>query len=312
MSVAAIAFVLGLLDQSAFGSGSHATPVVIYPRGDGCRLRSAVRALLYHAAMPSRTRCRFNPHIQWFHPPVDSTTGRPIGATPQFMDGELVSVDPDSWALELQLTLDRLWTTDVGRAVMSCVRRRTTIYATIVDNLTDADPYADLPGEVAEGAIGAARAAASTTGARAMVWIGLNAPVRRRQGAVAWAPEASLLHELVHAVNVTWGNFQLQQAFANRDVQRLGVSSPEEEFAWVIDNMHRSERGMWLRGQYEGGEMVAPGRPLTGRRESELRVASRCNSKVRMLAARLEQIDARRCPYNPFREYAAMSPTARP
>lgn len=262
--------------------------------------------------MPSRVRCRFNSQIQWFHPPVDSTTGRPIGGMPQLMDGELVGVDPETWAMELGLTLDRLWASDVGRAVMSCVRRRTTIYATIVDNLTDADPYPDLPGEIGDGAIAAAREAAATTGARAMIWLGLNAPTTRRAGAVAWAPEASLLHELVHAVNVTWGNFQLHVSFTAADTRRLGVSSPEEEFAWVIDNMHRSERGMWLRGQYEGGELVAPGRPLTGRRESELRVAARCNSRVRMLAARLEQIDARRCPYNPFREYAALSPMARP
>jgi hypothetical protein len=66
--------------------------------------------------MPSRVRCPLNPQIQWVHPPVDSTTGRAIGDMPQFMDGELVSVDPDSWALELQLTLDRLWTTDVWAA----------------------------------------------------------------------------------------------------------------------------------------------------------------------------------------------------
>jgi hypothetical protein len=128
----------------------------------------------------------------------------------------------------------------------------------------------------------------------------------------------SLLHELVHAVNITWGNYQIRSAFTSEEAARFGVASPEEEIAWIIDNMHRSERGMWLRQRYEGGVLLPPSTTLSSRTTgtelstSEGRAVSRMRWRVPILSSALEHIDARTCPYNPFRAYAARSPLSRP
>jgi hypothetical protein len=52
---------------------------------------------------------------------------------------------------------------------------------------------------------------------------------------------------------------------ASKDRARPVAPSGEEENAWVIDNMYRSERGMWLRDRYWGRELQEPeGGPIGG------------------------------------------------
>jgi hypothetical protein len=79
----------------------------------------------------------------------------------------------------------------------------------------------------------------------------------------------------------------------------------------VIDNMHRSETGMWLRQRYDGGGLAPPdSRTLSSSSNTfAMHAVSRCNRRLRILAARLESIP---CLYNPFREYVQLPPTARP
>lgn len=85
----------------------------------------------------------------------------------------------------------------------------------------------------------------------------------------------------------------------------------------LIDNMYRSANGMWLRTRHEEGAMLPPGTPLrsqttgTSLSEVEARVVSECNRNVRHLGRRLEALDERACPYNPFRRLARLSPQSR-
>ena len=260
--------------------------------------------------MPSRTRDRRNPNIQWFDPPVALESGRARPAPWSFDPDDGRTLEPELWSVELGLALDRVRSSRVGSAVVDCVRRRTTIYATHGGAYTDPDPFPDEAGvEVSNARVDAAMRDATTIGANALIGLDLVESPVARDGADAWAPYVTLLHELVHAVNITWGNYQVRSLFDPAEARRVGVPSPEEEMALLIDNMHRSERGLWIRRRHDdAGLLLRPGtiprRRSTGTdvTRSEARVVSRCERRVPVLAARLATLDRRACPYNPFRD----------
>jgi hypothetical protein len=221
--------------------------------------------------------------------------------------------------MEVGFLLDRVHQNPVGRAVVDCVRRRTTIYSSVGAAQTDVDPYEDMAGVmVSNDRIEEAQIDASTVGANAMIMIDIHGRTQTTGGAVLRSPDASLHHELVHAVNVTAGNFALHRAFTGEGIRRFGAPSQEERFVLLIDNMYRSASGMWLRTRHEEGAMLPPGTPLrsetsgTGLTEVEGRVVSECNRRVSHLARRLEALDERVSPYNPFRRFARLSPLSRP
>ncbi|MBX3270369.1 MAG: hypothetical protein KF729_08920 [Sandaracinaceae bacterium] len=260
--------------------------------------------------MPSRLHDRRNPNIQWFDPPVALENGR-ARSSPWFFDPEEGrSLEPELWSVELGLALDRVASSRVGRAIVDCVRRRTTIYATHGGAYTDPDPFVDQAGvEIPNARLEAAMRDATTIGADALIGIDLIEPAVAQSGAEVWAPYLALLHELVHAVNITWGNYRVRAMFAPTEANRVGAPSPEEEMALLIDNIHRSERGLWIRRRYDSaGPLLRPGTIPRNRSmgidvtRSEARVVSRCERRVPILAARLAALDRRTCPYNPFRD----------
>ena len=267
-----------------------------------------------------RVRCNFNPQIQWFHPPLRAHGwgAQPEPSSVDFdAEGAITGLDPETWATEVGFLFDRLCASAVGRALTGAVRLRTTIYPA-GNAQTDADPFEDEPGAFpVEHGEQVARDAA-TTGANARMWFDIHGRTEQAGGTVQSEPVVSLAHELVHAVNITWGNYQVRTFFTEPERQRYGAPTPEEEIAWVIDNMYRSERGLWLRRQYDGTAMLPPGSVPSARTTgtelstSEARVVSRMRLRVRMLASALERIDARTCPYNPFRSYARLSSVSRP
>lgn len=213
--------------------------------------------------------------------------------------------------MELRFLLERVRRTQVGRAVMDFVRRRTTLYPGDLAQ-TEPDLYADNPLDLEPGLLPEeARVLAATTGTNALIWFNPSARGVRAGGFAASTPDASLVHELVHAVNITWGTFQDRQ-YSTAEIARRGALSGEEELAWVVDNMYRSERRMWLRGQYLGHKLEPPDSRTLPSDSFAMQAVSRCDWRLRPLASRLEQIDRRTCPYNPFREYASLPPHARP
>lgn len=177
---------------------------------------------------------------------------------------------------------------------------------------SDVDPWEDRPSDFPAGAEREARRLAATTGANARIWLDVGRPIDFSPGggAEVRAPDSTFVHELVHAVNITWGNYRIHISYP--DPERRGAPSPEEEFAWLIENMYRSERRMWLRHRYLGERTRAPGTRSLGASLVEREVVELCWRKVRPLAQRLARIDARTCPYNPFREHARLAPGARP
>lgn len=102
--------------------------------------------------------------------------------------------------------------------------------------------------------------------------------------------------------------------YAADERARRGARSPEEEIAVIIDNMHRSERGMWLRTQYDSAphEYSEPGTTRLPGRHFVMQAVGDYHRRVPPLAARLARIEQRRCPYNPFRDYRQLPVNARP
>lgn len=240
--------------------------------------------------------------IQWFEPPIDIA---------RVMAGGVGGIAPDLWGMELRFILERVRRSEVARAVMGLVRRRTTLYPSDVHQ-TEPDPYPDNPLHHEPGpSREELRILARTTGTSALIWFNSSARVVRSSGVGASTPDASLVHELVHAVNITWGTFR-DRPFDSAETQRRAALSGEEELAWVIDNMYRSEMRMWLRGQYLGEKLQPPNSRSLPSDHFAVRAVARCNSNLRQLAARLEHLDGQTCPYNPFREYAALAPHERP
>lgn len=270
--------------------------------------------------MAHRVRYHLNGQLQWFHPPlrVDTIPGagrierRDMHYDP---DEGIVGLEPDTWAAEVGLLLDRIWSTNVGRAVIQSVRKRTTIYHTRGGPTTMPDPFEDEAGvDVGNTERDVADIDAETIGARAMILVNIHTLPQSRSGAFAWSRDASLLHELVHAVNITWGNYAIRTSLLGERGRRFGNAG--EEMALVIDNMYRSELRMWLRqGHDHDAPMLPPGTipaPMgTGLTTSESRVVARFNTRVPFLAAQLEGLDERVCPYDPFREHARTPLTQR-
>lgn len=256
---------------------------------------------------PRRVRDRFNPNIQWFEPPIDVDNNRVARDSLTYTDERGIGgVSTDLWGVELRLLLERLAGTRVGRTVMTFVQRRATIHPGTRCQ-TQPDPYADNPLDHEPGLLPEdARFQATYIGANAMIGF---APTHARyaEGAATWSPDVSLLHELVHAVTITCGIDQ-HGVYTREEARRRAAPSGEEEVAWVVDNMYRSERGMWLRSLYEG-PLERPGSPLRGSRLRTFEAVSYWNRRLRPFAAELERIDV---PYNPFRDFARLPPLARP
>lgn len=131
---------------------------------------------------PTRVRHRLNSNLQWFDPPLDLSK-YPVqleADSLRLTDEGYVGVAPDLWGMHLSTTIERLWTSDVGQAVIECVRRRTTIYPTIGGAQCFPDRYEDNPLEAARlRNDNQAHAEAFTSGTTALVLIDLN----RRGGA---------------------------------------------------------------------------------------------------------------------------------
>ena len=159
---------------------------------------------------------------------------------------------------------------------------------------------------------------AQTVGENAMISIDINRPiVRSDDESLVSSPDAALTHELVHAVNINSGNLRLHRAFPPGGAHRYGAPSEEERSAVLIDNMYRSAAGMWLRTRHVEDRMLRPGTELrsevtgTALSENERRVTSNGHRRVGHLARRLQALSERECPYNPFRQWASLSPAAR-
>ncbi len=242
---------------------------------------------------------RHNNHIRWFDPPVDPThPGVPVAASA-------------TWARDLERNLDSVFQYAVGAAVILSVRMRTSIYPTIGDPTTGEDTV-----EAADPGIAYLEAAgpgipylyASSVGYPAMMFIDPTHRPRPSPAGLVRTLGVSLVHELAHAVNITHGNYQSHRLFTPAERARLGAVSPEEIMAWIVENMYRSERGLPLRGRYEGspplplGVLPSRANTHTPLHESEYRTVERIRRRVPLLFSELARIPPGRCRYNPFRD----------
>jgi hypothetical protein len=201
----------------------------------------------------------------------------------------------------------------VGRAVIRNLMRRTTIYyaSSAQTDADSAEPYRGthltMPNDLY-------REASNGLGWAAMIMINSMNPPRLQFG-VHYNLRLTLLHELVHAVTVTNGAFRVRST--TNCEQSEGSSSLEETFAWIIDNMHRSEMQTTGRHRYTESRPLVPNQAPSPSNTGLAALDVIERNHVHFAEMRLPDLarDLRRIgtvSYNPFRDRAGSRSNAAP
>ncbi|MCB9595401.1 MAG: hypothetical protein H6719_21960 [Sandaracinaceae bacterium] len=132
-----------------------------------------------------------------------------------------------------------------------------------------------------------------------------NAPIPRTGGAPQYA-DAVFVHELVHVVRFSHGVFT-QLRFDPDRRRSWGMENTEEYYAWMIEGMYCSQRGIpvrrsyhdWSRQRFEDNPR-GRGNPYVGLQHYWV---ERFFREIPTLARALASIPEPRCQFNPFRDY---------
>jgi hypothetical protein len=260
------------------------------------------------ASAAQRVGARANPHIQIWVPYVDPRSG---GFFPPPMPERMIAQPTPRWPFPVLDALDELYYgSHVGRVVMDHVVKRTTIYdAGRGGNYASPDVLEALDGRLLLPAEANAEAATGR-GWAATVHVDA-AQTGRLDHGLPRELRFSLLHELVHAVTITHGCYRGWSPNQRCYVDTTGAPSPEEAFAWVVENMYRYEVSRIGRSRYVDGRGLAFGALPNSRNTVraldtiEIYVVAFARAHLPGLAAGLAALDRREVPYNPFRDVSA-------
>lgn len=191
----------------------------------------------------------------------------------------------------------------VGAAVVDSIARRTTLFDGGGGNITNPDALEAFDGRLLLPSD--AYEQARSRGWAAVVYV----DTRQRLREEARLPHElrfSLLHELVHAVNITQGAYraweQYREPCAREAARAFG---PEEAFAWIVENMYRCEVSGIARAQYDDsyglpfGVLPTPSNTVSALSAMEIDSVEHARQRLPLFARRLEALQV---PYNPFRD----------
>ncbi len=192
---------------------------------------------------------------------------------------------------------------NVAQHVIRNIVKRTTIY----DGGNDAAPdsYEPYAGRLITMPTAVYARASRGDGWAANVFVDTTQRRRTERG-LPRALRFSLMHELVHAMNITNGCYRRWTSYEGCETDAAGAHSPEEAFAWMIENMFRYEVSSIGRDRYDDPSGIAtlptarstiPG--LTGFEHSAVRFAE---ARLPRLARGLGALGPNVTPYNPFRD----------
>ncbi|MFK7991188.1 MAG: hypothetical protein AB8I08_34535 [Sandaracinaceae bacterium] len=217
-----------------------------------------------------------------------------------YTNGPLEGLDPELWAMQLGLLVDRVHQSEIRRVLIEGIRRDTLIAHGTPNSTSVNTFYGAMPTPQFR--------LAQSTGADAVVFLDLS----RRPGPTATGLPSnhavSLVHELAHALNTTWGGYSVA-GYSTAEQARYDSNAPEETRAWILENMFRVERGVAARRTYLGDMPLPPGAvpsprntgiPLRGR---ERDAVQHLRTIAPPVASRLTALARDRCPYNPFRHW---------
>lgn len=249
--------------------------------------------------MAVRVHARENPQIQWWVPYVD-----PMRNSNAPMAQRESPEPPPRWPDTIVDALSAIVRTSrVGEAVVASITRRTTVFDGGGGNITNPDALEAFEGRLLLPPD--AYEQARSRGWAAVVYVHTRQRVRNERQ-LPLGLRFSLLHELVHAVNITQGAFRAWEQYREpcaADAAR--AFGPEEGFAWIVENMYRCEVSGIARAQYDNEYGLPPGvRPTpsnTVRALNAMEIESVAHARERapLFARRLEALNV---PYNPFRD----------
>lgn len=202
--------------------------------------------------------------------------------------------------MQLGLLFDRVYRTEVGRVLIDSVRLETTV--------VHGERNVTMPDTLHGGTTTVMFALARSTGAPGILFLDLRRGARLASTGLPRNHEVSLVHELVHAVHITWGGYAARP-YTPEQIQRYQSNDPEETRAWIVENMFRIERGYIARRTYLGDGPLPPGEQPTARntgiplREVEREAVAHLRRQAPAVAQRLRALPTERCPYNPFRAW---------
>lgn len=245
-----------------------------------------------------------NPHIQLWIPYLDPHSG---GWLPPPLPERVSAEMPARWPFQVLDALDAIYDgSAVGRVVIDHVVGRTTIYdAGQGSNYASPDVLEEHEGRLLLPA--EANAEAATHGWPATVHIDATQSARTQEG-LPRDLRYSLLHELVHAVTITHGCYRGWSPNQSCYVEATGAPSPEESFAWIVENMYRYEVSRIARSRYIDarglpyGALPNAANTVAALEAIELYAVAFARAFLPDLAAALASLDRRTVPYNPFRD----------
>ncbi len=248
-----------------------------------------------------------NPHIgvwvPYVEPIVHTVDPPPIESR--------IALAPAGWPDVVLDTLYEIYfVSRIAQHVIRNVVKRTTIYDG--DNSAVPDSHEPYAGRTL-GMPADAYARASRGGGWAALVRVDTTQARRTENGLPRSLRFSLLHELVHAVTITNGCFRAWSTHDRCEAARTGAGSPEEAFAWMIENIFRYEVSGIGRNRYESpsaipsGALPAPGNSVPGLGAVEQNNVRFAEAFLPRLAHGLAALHASVVPYNPFRDRSRSS-----
>lgn len=268
----------------------------------------------------TRTSYAYNRSLQYWVPCIEPEYDprlHPPGHLSLPLAERIHPSPPTDWPRCVEQLLDLVRLTAVGRAIVSHVRERTTIYQALYgNNGAYLDTYEAWNGNQ-DRDTAASRAAAG--GYAAVIRLDFGATAHHNEHGLLKTPDASLAHELAHAVSMTNAGYShsfsssvpRNEAESARFERTSRAPSREEAYAWIIENRYRSEARISIRDSYmqDGATEYAldPSARSTGVPLAVLEhdAVVHFRRHAAAFATELEQLDSERCPYNPIRRLSS-------